>query len=654
MNPQLATTYPELTRAVSALLSVCDGAVAQDGQGFNGYDASFIRGVVSRTFCTPKMATAVWKSLRKYRAQLENFGISFDDIPDPSSVKPVKTVPSKIVKVVKTETEILFSNPYDDELLKAYRSDRFSSWDHDRKVNFLGLNTKWTKKNLYYAKKFIDKAIALGWTVEIDPEASALILETHNSELKKYEEADRAKAEAASKKEIVQALKNDFTIDLSVELTAAGIKIMPLPYQMAGIAAIDAANGRFLIGDQMGLGKTMQALCWAILRNKKTLVVCPASLKLNWQNEITKFSHATSYVVNGKWNDSSQFTIVNYEQLKKYLDDVKGSKFDLVIIDESHYIKNSKSQRTQNTLKVATIAPHVIMLTGTAIKSRPIEFFTQLNLLDPINFGHFWAYAHKYCGAKNNGYGWDLSGASNLEELNEKIGHVYIRRNKADVLTELPAKIRQTIRIRDKGACRISEAGLDHENPLAGIQIARAQVSHYKAEFVVEWIRDFLEQNETEKVIVFTNFLETVETVRSAFSETCVRVTGGDSISTRQSNVDKFQNDPSIRVFVGTIQAAGVGINLFASSTVLFCDLPWTPGELVQAEDRAHRMGQTNTVNVYRLIFEDTIEDDMDAILESKYQILEKVLNGNFEVTGMASLSIQSELIERIRARRAK
>lgn len=652
MNPKLQANYPELAQAVVALLGVCDGAVSQDGTGFNGYDASFIRGVASRDFCTPKMASAVWKSLRKYSRQLENFGITYSDIPNPSEAKVVKEDPAKIIKIIKVGNQVHLSNRYDADLVNLYRSNRFSSWDGDRRVNFIDLTSKWKNKNLYAAKLFIDKAKSICLVVENDPESQDLIASAFEVEHTKAEKAAKIKQEADNQREVVQTLKSDFTIDLSSELTAAGIKIRPFPYQMAGIAAIDAAKGRFIIGDQMGLGKTMQAICWAILRNKKTLVVCPASLKLNWQNEVTKFSNSSSRVVNGQWNSDSQFTIVNYEQLKKYKKEILKSKFDLVVLDESHYIKNSKSQRTQNALEVCKNSENVILLTGTAIKSRPIEFFTQLNLVDSASFGHFWSYARRYCDAKSNGYGWDLSGASNLDELNTKIGHVHIRRNKSDVLTELPAKIRQTIRIRDEEACKISDLGLDHENPVAGIQIARSTVSHYKAEFVIEWIRDFLDQNPNEKIVVFTNFLATVEKIRLAFSDICVRVVGEDSIKVRQENVDRFQSDSNIKIFVGTIQAAGVGLNLFASSTVLFCDLPWTPGELVQAEDRTHRIGQKNVVNVYRLIFENTIEDDMDILLENKYQILEKVLNGNFLTTGMESLNIQSELVEMIKARR--
>jgi SWI/SNF-related matrix-associated actin-dependent regulator of chromatin subfamily A-like protein 1 len=645
-NQGMQNSYGELNKAVQSLLNVCDGASTEDGVGFNGVDSHFIRSVMSKDFCTPKMAIAVRRTLRKYTKQLAKHGVDFNAIPAPrlAEVKETPKKNSSKIHVVKDSEGFFVTNPFDQRLNDLYRKYSFCGWDPINKVRNC---SKPTRDHYISLSKFLVDAVEFGYEIELDKEVKAEVDKAYEYKMKQQQfDAE------------IEATKYDMSIDLTDQLSEAGIKIMPYPYQMAGIKAIDLADGRFLVGDEMGLGKTVQSIAWAVWRNKRTLVICPASLKLNWQNEVNKFSNKTAHVLNGKYDDSCDFTITNYEQLNKYTANIMKSKFDLVIIDESHYIKNGRALRTKRTLKVAKNSDHVIMLTGTAIKSRPMEFYTQLNLLNPAEFRNFMHYARRYCDAKQGPFGWDFTGSSNLAELNSKICSIYVRRNKCEVLVDLPQKIRQTIVVNSAQAIKTEKMIMKSSDKsidiLAALTNTRVELSKLKTDMIVAWIEDFIDQNPNKKVIVFSNFMHHYEKLNEVFGNAMVRVVGADSSKKRQASVDAFQGDDNVKIFFGTVGAAGVGITLTAADTVLFADLPWTPGELMQAEDRAHRIGQESTVNIYKIVFNKTMDAEIDSLLEEKCKILQKVLEGKDVPEGMQSQNVQSELLRRFHIKKEK
>ena len=228
-----------------------------------------------------------------------------------------------------------------------------------------------------------------------------------------------------------------------------------LPYQKAGIAYA-AGRKSTLIGDEMGLGKTIQAIGTINVTNPKTvLVVCPASLKLNWKNEMVKWlvSERTIDVVNGGGEQipsNPDVVIINYDVLTKHAKALQSRTWDMVIMDEVHKIKNPKAKRT--VVAVSIKAKRKVLLTGTPITNRPIELQPIAGYLDPESFGNFFYFAKKYAGAYKGRFGWDFSGSSNLDELQRRLRQSFmIRRKKDEVLKDLPAKVRQVIVLPSKG-----------------------------------------------------------------------------------------------------------------------------------------------------------------------------------------------------------
>lgn len=472
----------------------------------------------------------------------------------------------------------------------------------------------------------------------------------------------------------------------SIVIPGLGGKLMP--FQQEGVAFAESREGRVLIADEQGLGKTVQALAWLQLHPeaRPAVVVCPASLKLNWEREANKWiSNPKVQVLQGTDNTQPLFgeiIIINYDilgnSIEKYTDE-RGKKHtrelmgtgwvdvlisygvSTVIIDECQYIKNNGTMRTNGTKRLGKQAEHVIGLSGTPIESRPVEFFNILQLINKDIMPNWWSFVNKYCGAKKQFFGWDFSGASNTLELHELLTKtIMVRRLKADVLPELPDKQYgyipmemdnwQTYREAQNGFLQyIAETrGMDaakkasNAQHLAKIEALKQLAVAGKLKQSISWIQDRIEAG--DKLVVFAVHKAVIEALMDKFTGKAVKVDGSVSSSQRQQAVDQFQNDESIRLFVGNIKAAGVGLTLTASSTVVFLELPWTSSDLSQAEDRCHRIGQKSSVNVYYLLASGTIEEDIAELLDNKRQVLDSVLDGRETDEG----SLLTELMKRM------
>lgn len=488
-------------------------------------------------------------------------------------------------------------------------------------------------------------------------------------------EAERAAAKAASH-------ATDAEIDISVP---AGRAL--LPYQKAGVAYA-LAHDATLIGDEMGLGKTIQAIAVANQTHaKRVLVLCPASLKLNWRNEIRAWQTEALpiTVVNARDaidSNTSGWVIINYDIAQRY-PALKQIAWDLVIFDECHRLKNAKAQRTKflfgykargvpNTPKYQPEskpleAKRRLLLTGTPIVNRPAELFPLLHYLDPQRWGSFMSYGKRYCAAHHNGYGWDFSGASNLPELQDRLRSTcLIRRLKKDVLTELPPKRRQVITIETDDNTRLhglvmreteTQARLDTEIARARTAVLEAEavgdeaayrraveklndletcafteMSKIRHELAVAKVPQILEHlaevNGDHKIVIFAHHRDVVEQLIAGMETgTVVSITGDTPIEKRQEAVERFQNDPAVTRFVGNIQAAGVGLTLTAASHVVFAELDWVPGNMTQAEDRCHRIGQHDSVLVQHLVVDGSLDARMAHILIAKQDVIDKALD---------------------------
>lgn len=424
------------------------------------------------------------------------------------------------------------------------------------------------------------------------------------------------------------------------------------PFQNDGVRFLQAHNGNGLIGDEMGLGKTIQAIGWMKLNPDKVpvVIVVPASLKINWEREISKWIGIRTSILSGKKPNplmmQAPILIVNYDILQAWLPALRELKPAVMVVDESHYIKSNKAQRTKAVRELGKMVKHKIFLSGTPITNRPSEFYTVLNMLDPINFSSWMRYVKRYCGAYHDGYGWNVSGATHTNELFEKInGKLMLRRRKADVLKDLPAKARFVVPMEISNKKDYTSASSDLirwiktlKGDAKAMKAATAEAlvrfgylkqlaAEGKRENAVQWIKDSLDSN--GKLILFAIHHVMIDYLAEELRNySPVVVDGRVSMEKRQEAVDKFQNDPECRVFIGNIKAAGVGLTLTVSSNVVFLELPWTPGDCDQAEDRAHRIGQDKKVSIWYLLAANTIEEEIAEILDEKRKVLDAVLDG--------------------------
>ena len=430
----------------------------------------------------------------------------------------------------------------------------------------------------------------------------------------------------------------DATIDLPVP---AGLAY--LPFQRAGIATL-LGRPSALLGDDPGLGKTVQALGLvnADPSIQRILVVCPATVKLVWARHAERWLvHPRPIrVLNGGTTVADDggpcVVIVNFDVLPKHAAALRArGEWDLLVVDEAHYIKNPTARRTVEVLghRHRDPAKHVepipahrrLFLTGTPLPNRPAELWPLLQSLDPTGLGRSWFRFHtRYCGARQQTIRarggslrtvWDTGGATNLEELQDLLrSSVLVRRLKADVLAELPAKRRQTVSLEppteiarrdaelqarhgDLLARLTRDADWSHLLLAAGDTVAFEEITALrhdtalaKVPLVVEHLRGYVEAE--TKVVLFGHHHDVLDAISAELGQAAVQVDGRTPLADRQAAIDRFQNDPACLVFVGSIGAAGTGITLTAAAHVVFAELDWVPGNMSQAEDRCILEGQ--------------------------------------------------------------
>ena len=436
-------------------------------------------------------------------------------------------------------------------------------------------------------------------------------------------------------------------------------------HQEEGIKFLLSRKG-CILADDMGLGKSIQSIVAALESGvKKILIVCPSATKINWEREINVFCDETVIIDGKKWNDA-KFTIINFDILKNFHTLTKSRKvgdpepilnrdlanagFDLCIIDEAHYLKNNESIRGK--IMVELCVKHKIdrvwLLTGTPVANRPMDFFNLLKIIkSPIaeNWKH---YALRYCDGRKffrtlkNGQKkqiWLTDGASNLEELSNKTKNTILRRLKTEVL-DMPDKvITPMYHILDKKGWKEYEMLWDEyiaakklqgkkvreeQKDLVELILLRKFISLQAIPYTIEMVENAIEMG--RKVIVFTSFTEELEIIANHFGKAAVKHNGPMTTTMKQKSVDTFQNNEKIKVFVGNIKSAGVGITLTEGTVVVFNSFDWVTGNNEQAEDRAYRIGQKNDVNVYYQLFDNTISTRMWETLKQKQEIINTIL----------------------------
>ena len=434
-----------------------------------------------------------------------------------------------------------------------------------------------------------------------------------------------------------------------------------LPYQRAAVA-FSATRPHALFADEMGLGKTIEALgvINADPEAQRVLIVCPASLKLNWARECERWlvDRGTVGVAGRKYPEDAHVVIINYDILTKWRTKLRG-EWDVLIADECHYVKNKEAKRSKRLY--ALKAKRKLFLTGTPILNRPVELWAVVSYLAPQEFDSFWRFTKRYCKPTKNRYGWDFSGATNLDELHERLrSTIMVRRTKAQVLPDLPPKRRQVIELASDHIAKLiaieTDAWVEHKHRLnelrsmgrgpgeateaeiaemrAGVNMAFGELAKLrqatalaKVPLVIEHIRSVLE--DAGKIVVFAHHRAVIAELAEPFEDAAVTLTGDDDPASRQAAVDRFQTDESCQLFIGSITAAGFGLTLTAAAHVLFAELDWVPAHLTQAEDRTHRIGQQDSVLVQHLVLQDSLDARMVGTLIKKQRVIDKVVDGD-------------------------
>jgi SWI/SNF-related matrix-associated actin-dependent regulator 1 of chromatin subfamily A len=432
----------------------------------------------------------------------------------------------------------------------------------------------------------------------------------------------------------------------------------PLEHQKEAIQKL-VENKKFILADDMGLGKTTSTIIAALETGaKKIMIICPATLKINWKREIENYTDRSIFIAEGKqFSSDSDFVIINYDIIKNFHDaknkeesKILMSKFDLVIVDEAHYIKNAQAQRTKLINDIVKNVDRLWLLTGTPMTSRPIDYFNLLSLVDSPSAKNWMAYVIRYCAGYQFKVGnrkvWNVMGSSNLEELRDRTSSTILRRLKENVL-DLPEKIITPVYLRLKSKEYENVMGEYYDwydkNPeesksltvqFTKLTKVRQIIANEKVKETIEIAENIIEQG--KKVIIFCNFTDSLNMIKEHFGKTAVKLDGSMSKTERQKSVDDFQEDEKVKVFVGNIKAAGVGITLTAAEVVIMNDLSFLPSDHAQAEDRAYRYGQKNNVLVYYPLFDNTIEGIIYDIINAKKQVIATVMGDNQDTSEAA------------------
>ncbi|XP_076821185.1 SWI/SNF-related matrix-associated actin-dependent regulator of chromatin subfamily A-like protein 1 isoform X1 [Clavelina lepadiformis] len=429
-----------------------------------------------------------------------------------------------------------------------------------------------------------------------------------------------------------------------------------MPFQRDGVNFAISRNGRILLADDMGLGKTVQSICVAAYYQSKwpLLIICPSSVRLMWKEALLRWLPSrlndddVTVVLTGRdvLSHSTSVTVITYDLLTKHQKIYEDKKFQVAILDESHFIKNFKTARSRAVAAVLRHSKHVLLLSGTPALSRPAELYTQISLVRPDLFPVFHHFGMRYCAGKQNPWGWEFTGSSNMEELRLILQEtVMLRRTKDDVLSQLPPKLRRSVaidvssmkrnlkrkRALDEAQHAVEKKGISAVERRGLLLQYFNETAHVKLDAVKSYILDLLEGG--HKFLLFAHhklMLNAIAELLEAKGYEYIRIDGSTPSDRRQSQVARFQENYQCKVALLSITAANMGITLHSASLVVFAELFWNPGILVQAEDRCYRIGQRDVVNIHYLVAKGTADDYIWEMIKKKLDVLSKAgLNGS-------------------------
>lgn len=699
-----ATNPAEAIRLLTRFLAgVCDGARTRDGVGFNGAHAEFGRRMATTPIeqWTPRQTWAMRRILETYKnTQLAAFWDAIPDIPEPFDARPLVSSSGALVPQpsVKRGWRVL-----------TYARDGGMFDPNFRGMDVLVLDQNYDPGLIAKIKELPGRRYNGNNKVWVVPCTSTTVIDTvvqfgceHGYDITDdTHEALRDKLVAA--RETIAASHADET---TYEITGLPDGLSLYPFQRAGVE-FAVKRKRVLNGDAMGLGKTPQALVTAFVTNAyPLLVICPASLKENWAREARKWTpdktvaimSSGSHMITDDGAPVADVVIMNYDIIKAFSMELGIAKWGMIVCDECHKLKNETSQRHLGVSLLLSFnkQARVMFLSGTPVVNKPMEFWSLIKLL---------GYGPEFGGMKAYKYRYDTYYRPRLEELSQRAREkFFIRRTKAQVLTELPAKTRDIVPIALSNRKEYDEVESDLAHFMATLavqsetfdpteafrEIARLGVGLdearnlllaaekrwsegiYRGKYdvvsrneqllrweqlkklavdgkmkgVFEWLDEFLEGTD-EKIVVFVWHVETGKQIARRYGADFIY--GGMPTTQRQPAVDRFTEQPERRIIVGNIQAAGEGLNLQVANNVAFVEYGWNPKDHEQAEDRCHRMGQRDNVTAWYLAAPRTIDEEIASIIAKKLEVVDAIQDG---AGRDAQMDMIGELTQRIGKRR--
>lgn len=432
------------------------------------------------------------------------------------------------------------------------------------------------------------------------------------------------------------------------------------PYQQRGVKWLAKKKGVGILGDQMGLGKSIQVLTWIKrhLPEGPVVIVAPAHLKDNWKNEAKLHTGIRTYIASSRkppelntidyWrkNPKTFVLIINYDILGYWLPFLYDLKPTAVIVDEAQAIKNRKAKRSKAVKKLGMVCKHRIAVTGTPVMNRPAELWSILNFVEPKQYPNFFNFASKHCELTKKPWGWEYKGAKDLDLLNAELKKVMIRRLKRDVLKQLPSVSRHILPVELKDYATYKKAADNFLKWLRSVNWAKASsaakmemmakagylkrmAATLKMDSICSWIDNFLEQSPYEKLLVFGIHKKLILRPLHAKYTNSVLVTGDVPSHKRQPLFDQFSKDKKTRICFANMHAAGTGWNGTAASTGLMVELDWVPAIHTQAEARLDRIGQKFPVQWTWMIAKGTIEETECKRLQVKQGVVNAILDGD-------------------------
>lgn len=455
----------------------------------------------------------------------------------------------------------------------------------------------------------------------------------------------------------------------------------PFPYQVVGSDWL-ALQPQALLADEMGLGKSAQVVrACDIVGAKNILILCPASVRVNWEREFERFSpmdRPSTVVFTGADKiPSTGVVICSYDLAVTHAHEFKAKQWDVLVLDEAHYLKERSAKRTKaiygrgsNFPGIAKFAKHVWRLTGTPAPNDASELWTHLKSAG-LTTDPYWDFTFRYCAGFDSSYGYKITGHKNTEELKTLLAKFMLRRTKEQVMSELPpinyqhvtverskvdieidffeqirmagseAKFFETLKVQDQTLRQALDAiSAGHterpaesrlgilESMAPALTTLRRYIGMAKLPAIMEILKAELDADPKLKLVLFAVHQSVIDGARKALSKYgAVTLYGGTPPAKRQANIDKFMNHPKCRVFIGNIQAAGVGIDGLqkASSELCFLEQDWTPSNNAQAAMRVHRIGQSKSVRVRIFNLHKSVDEQVQVTLARKARELAKV-----------------------------